>query len=264
MAIIPSIDAHYLEAVCKVIANTEKGLTGSEIQKLLADSKIDDSDPDLTKWKRLYNAFAHWQNNNNCSNNIVDFLKRALQPARYINQAELFHFRRNEINKVLSFIGIEISDRGTLIEVSKTVTLSEAEQRAGHFKYKLLARNIHPDIIQYCNSELLQENYFHSVFEAVKGVAERIRLMTGLYADGNPLVDTAFSTNNPLIRINRLLTDTDRSEHLGLMNSIKGLFGIIRNPTAHVPKILFVIDEDDALDIMTIASFIHKKLDRAL
>ena len=75
---------------------------------------------------------------------------------------------------------------------------------------------------------------------------------------------TAFSTNNPLIRINLLRNDTERSEHLGLMNLIKGLFGVIRNPIAHEPKVKFIIEEDEALDLMTMISYIHKRLDKHL
>ena len=47
------------------------------------------------------------------------------------------------------------------------------------------------------------------------------------------------------------------------MNLIKGLFGLIRNPTAHVPKIKFPIEEDEALDLMILISYIHKRLDKA-
>jgi len=88
--------------------------------------------------------------------------------------------------------------------------------------------------------------------------------MTGLYADGAELIHTAFSTKNPLIRINLLQNDTDRSEHLGLMNLIKGLFGLIRNPTAHLPKIKFAIEEDKAFDLMILISYTHKRLDRTI
>jgi uncharacterized protein (TIGR02391 family) len=69
---------------------------------------------------------------------------------------------------------------------------------------------------------------------------------------------------NPLIRISLIKDENDRSEHLGLMNIIKGLFGLIRNPTAHIPKIKFLVSEDEALDILTVVSFVHKKLDRAV
>jgi uncharacterized protein (TIGR02391 family) len=260
----PPIDGHILESICKIIADTQNGITGSEIQHLLSTMHISDVDSTNTKWKRLYNAFVTWQNKNQCSNNILDFIKCVMAPARYIGKEADFHSRRNELNKAMSFIGTEITERGTLASVNPSTTISEAEQRAQHFKYKLQARNIHPEIERYCISELLQENYFHSVFEATKSIADRIRSMTGLYADGNALADTAFSTNNPLIRINRMANDTERSEHIGLMNLVKGVFGAIRNPTAHSPKIHFVIEENEALDIMTVISYIHKKLDNAI
>jgi uncharacterized protein (TIGR02391 family) len=186
-----------------------------------------------------------------------------MQPARYLKEPELFESRRHELNQCLSFIGTEISDEGKLRRVDKSTTISDAQQRASVFKYKLENRNVHPSVIFYCDAELLVENYFHSVFEAVKSIADRIRELTGLHADGQALIDTAFALNTPLIRINLLQTDTHRSEHLGLSNIIKGLFGLIRNPTAHTPKIKFPIQEDEALDIMTTVSLAHKILDRS-
>ena len=111
---------------------------------------------------------------------------------------------------------------------------------------------------------MLVENYFHSVFEATKSIADRLRDMTGLTTDGNILVDIVFSTDNPLIKINNLSNQSERSEHIGLSNLIKGIFGLIRNPTAHDPKIKFTINEEEALDIITIISYIHKRLDNKL
>jgi uncharacterized protein (TIGR02391 family) len=56
----------------------------------------------------------------------------------------------------------------------------------------------------------VKENYFHSVFEDVKSVAQRLKDLTGVHADGNALVNVVFSTVNPLLKINPLLTDTER------------------------------------------------------
>jgi uncharacterized protein (TIGR02391 family) len=43
--------------------------------------------------------------------------------------------------------------------------------------------------LKYCRVELMQDNYFHSVFEAVKGLAQRIRDLSGVQLDGAALVD---------------------------------------------------------------------------
>lgn len=260
----PILEPHLLESICVTIADTSVGLKGSEIGKILADSGINDVDPNNTKWKRLYNAFIDSQNKKQCSNHVLKFIQNALQPVRYIGKEEVFNDRKNEVNKRLSFIGFELTDSGKYKKVDKTNTISEAEQRANKLKYKLETRNTHNRIFLYCNAELLVENYFHTVFEATKSIADRLRDLTGLNIDGNVLVDTAFSTDNPLLKINSLSNQSDRSEHIGLINMIKGVFGLIRNPTAHAPKIKFSINEEEALDILTTISYIHKRLDKSL
>lgn len=260
----PMIEPHLLEGICKTIGDTTSGLTGSEIGQTLIKSKIPDVEPTITKWRRLYIAFDNWQNIHQCSNHILKFFQNALQPINYIGDEEKFQNRRLELNKRLAFMGIELTDEGNLRPVEKVKTIAEAEKRANRLYHKLENRNVHYKVLEYCKAELLVENYFHSVFEATKSIADRIRTMTGLYVDGNALAETAFSTSNPLVRINFLKTDTQRSEHLGLCNLIKGIFGLIRNPTAHQPKIKFVITEEEALDILNTISYIHKKLDKTI
>lgn len=258
----PIIYEVHLESICDLVGDMNDGLTHKEIAKLLADNRITDNSPGSNKRERLYNAFAKYQTDNQCSNGVLQFLSQAMNPARYFNKEEIFNYRLNELNKRLSFIGFELTREAKYRKVSAAKTLSEAQQRASHYMYRLELRNVHPEVTKYCNEELLQENYFHSVFEGVKSIAQRLRELTGVHADGNPLVDVVFSTTSPLLKINALQTDTDRSEHLGLANMIRGLFGLIRNPTAHTPKIKFIIDETEALDIMTVVSLVHKKLDK--
>lgn len=259
----PKLEPHLLESICRTIADSSDGLAGSEIGKILADSNIKDIDSTNTKWKRLYNAFVNWQNENQCSNHILKFIQNALQPVRYLGKEEIFQDRRNEINKRLSFIGFELTESGKYLEVDKTNTITESEQRANKLKYKLELRQTHQYIYKYCKAELLVENYFHVVFEATKSIAVRLRELTGLTTDGNALAETVFSTDNPLLTINQLSNQSERSEHIGLSNLIKGVFGLVRNPTAHEPKIKFIIDEEMALDYLSTVSFIHKKLDNA-
>lgn len=48
------------------------------------------------------------------------------------------------------------------------------------------------------------------------------------------------------------------------MNVSKGLFGAFRNTTGHAPRIHWNISEQDALDILTTISFVHRRLDAAI
>jgi hypothetical protein len=51
-----------LEAIAKALGDTSEGLTGSEIGHILASLKMADPNPEVTKWRRLYNALVSRQN----------------------------------------------------------------------------------------------------------------------------------------------------------------------------------------------------------
>lgn len=102
------------------------------------------------------------------------------------------------------------------------------------------------------------------MFESTKSVADKLRNLASLTTDANELIDQSFSLKDPLIRINNLVNETDENEHKGMANLLRGFFSMFRNATAHVPKIKWEIKEQDALDIMSMASFFHRKLDDSL
>lgn len=60
---------------------------------------------------------------------------------------------------------------------------------------------------------------------------------------------------------NSMKTDSKISEFIGLKELIEAIFHLVRNPAAHTPKINWKVDEDKALDILTVISFAHKYLD---
>ncbi|HPT73056.1 MAG TPA: TIGR02391 family protein [Candidatus Cloacimonadota bacterium] len=258
---IQPFSVEIIESLSKVLGNI---LSNSEIDKVLVDSKIDNIDPTNTKWRRLYNSFVTFQNKQQCSNNILTFIEKTITPVRFVNNRVLFEENRIELNKVLIFVGITIGENGKLFKTQKAETIKDAEKRAGDLKQVLKDRNVHPDVIAFCKAELLQENYFHAVFEATKSLAEKIRVKTGLIEDGAYLIDKAFGLgqdNKPLLAFSQLETESEINEHRGFMNLLKGVFGMFRNTTAHAPKIKWAINEIDALDSLTIISLLHRKLD---
>ncbi|HSW92343.1 MAG TPA: TIGR02391 family protein [Patescibacteria group bacterium] len=263
MSAIKKFDDNSLEAICKILADTADGLTGSEIESLLRSSSIHDITPQLTKWKRLFNALHVQQQKDGCSNNVITFIQHSMDPIRYARMPEKFHSRQVQLNIILALRGYEITQSGKVQYARKVETLSEAERRARSLRLKLIERGTHPDVLGFCKAELLEENYFHAVFEATKSVAEKLRSLTGLTDDGADLVDDSLAVKRPMLIINNLSTETEQSEQKGFMNLLKGIFGVFRNTTAHEPKIKWVISEQDALYLLAMASYVHRKLDSA-
>lgn len=230
---VPPFDSQQLISIAKILAETSGGLSGSEIGFLLKDCSIPDPDPSNTKWKRLYNAFADFQNSRRFGNHVIVFINKAMNPVQYTGSPERFEARRTELNSVLAFSGVTLGDDGKARWSPKADNLDDALHRADRLQATLKNRQVHEDVLKYCRAELLQENYFHAVFEATKSIAAKLRDMTGLTSDGAELAQAAFSLPKdgtpPLLAINPLATDTDKGEQRGFVNLVVGLFGTVRN-----------------------------------
>lgn len=256
-----------LEQLCNVLGDTSSGLTGSEIGRYLRECGIADPNPGITKRIRLFEALVTRQRKDACANNICAFIQRVMNPVLHVHSSEYFQTKQSELNRVLSFEGLRLNDEGKLEKCDQARTISQAEAAANKLRKKLIDRSVHADVLKFCKAELVQENYFHAVLEASKSVAQKIRDKTGLESDGGELVDEAFGKGKklyPILAFNALSTESERSEHTGLMNLMKGFFGTFRNPTAHSPRIIWKITEQDALDMMTLASLLHRRLEDAI
>ena len=263
---IPVFNPQQLEAIARILADTAEGLTGTQIGYILDDCRIPDVSPGITKWQRLFNALAAWQNDKKLGNCVVMFLTRAMNPVNYTASRDRFVSRQTQLNAVLSFCGFSIGDDGKLVFARVATNLDEAAARADRLHFLLTSRNVHRDVLTFCRAELVQKNYFHAVFEAMKSIASKIQNLSGLKGDGADLVQQAFGMPGgkpPVLAINSLANETEKGEQRGFANLLIGLFGTIRNPVAHNPKIEWEMSEQDALDILTMASLIHRKLDRA-
>lgn len=264
MANLPCFDASHLEAVCRVLADTSEGLAGPEIGYILTELSVPDPHPTATKWKRLFNALAAMQNEHQVGNHMIQFINRAMMPARHVPRPGRFHWLQDNLNVALSFCGYKVLDDGRVAHSDRETTMGGALARAKHLRTVLEARGTHAEVFEFCKAELLENNYFHAVFEAVKGVGDRLRRLSGLTCDGADLVAQALSTKAPILAINTLKTETEISEQKGMMNLLVGLFGAVRNPIAHAPKVTWPMSEQDALDIFALISFVHRKLDGAV
>ena len=253
-----------LEAIAAALADTSEGLTGSEIGHILSSLKIADPTPTMTKWKRLHNAFVERQNTSHNRRAILEFIRQTMKPERYAREPARFEPLRTNVNRALAFSGLAVDATGTLHSVTQAQTLPEAERRAQELRADLTTRGVHPDILRFCRAELVADNYFHAVLEATKSIADKLRSKTGLTGDAATLAKEALTGDPPMLAINPLSTESEKSEQRGFANLVIGTFGMFRNTTAHEARILWTMDKADAEDLLSLASLIHRRLDSAI
>ena len=272
--IIQRLDQQQLKSLCGVVAHSSEGLTKSELTTLLGQCGIcavDDGSSrnqlgytiGLNKRDWLYNCLVTEINKSQSFSKVFSFLQAVLNPAAYTSadSRQKYRYLFEETNKVLLFAGLSIDQSGRLVAVSQAETLSEVDQRVNHLKKALYDRAIHSEVQKYCVEDYLRADYYDAVFEASKGLAERVRQISGLTTDGGTLFQTVFSKNDPYIFFNAMKTDSERSEFTGLKELLEAIFHLVRNPAAHTPKVNWKTDETKVLDILTLISFAHKYLD---
>jgi len=250
-------------AIANALGDTNDGLTGSEIEHLLATSQITDIHPLATKRIRLHNAFASDQNDRGNRTHVLGFIRHALKPERYVRTQGRFETLRANVNEALAFAGLAVNASGTIEKVVQAQTISDARRRANELRADLSIRDVHPDVLWFCREELLADDYFHAVLEAVKSIMDKLRSRTGLTDDGNTLIDRTLAGDPPILAINPLKTESEKSEQKGFANLVRGTTGMFRNTTAHAPRIHWAMTKEDAEDLLSLASLIHRRLDAA-
>jgi uncharacterized protein (TIGR02391 family) len=222
-----------LEAIAGAMRDTDDGLTGSEIAHLLASCKGKTWTLPTQKRHRLYNALALSQNERPDRLAVLAFIRKTMKPERFARAPERFEPLRANLNLARAFAGLCVTEAGEIGSADKAATLSEAKRRAEELRADLGIRGAHPDVLRFCREELLADNYFHAMLEAIKSVGEKIRDKTGLADDGGTLIDRALGGAPPMLAINILLSESEISEQRGFANLVRGAFGMFRNPTAH-------------------------------
>jgi len=262
--VYPNIADAELTGICQALADTNYGFTGSVLGRLLSTCAIKDCDPNLTKYKRLYNALLTQIKKDNSSMCVFKFIHEAMKPARNLNDIENHEKRKLKLNEILLTIGLMVNEKGEIIEVKKAETISEVQTRTLSLRRKLSNYGAHPYVIKCCRDELLKENYFHAVQEAAKSIADRVRELSGLKNDGCALFDSVFSIKSPILAMNSLQTASEQNQQNGLRELINGAYHMYRNVTAHELKIRWDIQEEDAISALNVISVIHLYLDKCI
>ena len=263
---VDPFDADIIQGVADVLGETREGLTNSQIDQALAQARIPNVSPGITKRHRIFNALAAHQNKHGNGRSLVAFIHTTMAPVRYRNEQALHARRTAELNEVLIYAGLAVNENGRVIRLKggAASTLDEAAQRAGSIRSELRRRGTHRRVLDYCTDELLQKNNFHAMLEASKSIPARLREMAGVQGDGASLADAILSPGKgTLVAINDGVSESDRAEQAGFANLVKGILGMFRNPTAHDPRLHREVTDDELLEALTTMSMVHRRLDSA-
>lgn len=250
-----------IDAIAAALGDANEGLTGSEISHILKLARMTDNAIGAKKAVRIQIAFAESQNARQDRLAILAFIRHAMKPERYLRAPHRYEPLRALVNGALAFAGLVCNESGELLRGELAKTLTEAERRARDLRSDLQGRGVHPDVLRFCRSELLADNYFHATLEAVKSIADKVRTRTGIDADGATLVDKTLGGEIPMLAINSLGTKSEKDEQKGFCNLLKGIFGMFRNPTAHEARINWPMTKADAEDLLSLVSLVHRRID---
>lgn len=104
-------------------------------------------------------------------------------------------------------------------------------------------------------------HYARAVEEAYKRINNTVKAKSGLSADGQDLMNQAFSLRKPVLKLNDLETDSQKDEQLGYMLSLGGCMTGIRNPRAHEHQLWD--SPSVALEMLAWANHLMRIIDKA-
>ena len=106
------------------------------------------------------------------------------------------------------------------------------------------------------------QHYARAVEEAFKCLNNLTKEKSGMTnKDGADLMNQVFSANNPILRLNKFGSKSEKDEQLGYMQIYAGSMTGIRNPRAHEHDLRD--DPKVALELLVIANHLMRKLDSA-
>ena len=113
-----------------------------------------------------------------------------------------------------------------------------------------LSTSIDPKLWSQLEATYEAKNYKAAIMEAFHYLSDLIRDKSGLDGDGTQLVGNAFGGKNPLLKINKCETESERNIQQGTEAILRGLYQSIRNPRSHG------IHHDSQRDCDSIVQFI--------
>ena len=121
------------------------------------------------------------------------------------------------------------------------------------------AMHFHPKVIEASRGLFKDEHYSDAILRAFIAVCVFVKEKSRSSLDGKSLMSSAFNEEKPLIKINDLLTQSDRDEQEGFKFLYMGSQVGIRNPKAH--DNIIQRDPHRTLEYLSLASLLMKRVE---
>lgn len=129
-----------------------------------------------------------------------------------------------------------------------------------HDKFLEIATDV--DILDVSRDLFVSGFYSEASGEAYKYVDNFVKAKTRSSKSGSPLMEWAFSPNNPAMRLNGLTTESEKNAQAGYHRIFSGSMLGIRNPTAHENG--WISDAEEALETIVLAQHLLRKAKLAI
>ena len=114
--------------------------------------------------------------------------------------------------------------------------------------------HFHPKVIESSRKLFEDEHYRDAIYRAFVEVNNFVKRKAKSQLDGRNLMSTVFRLENPIIKLNPLITQSDKDEQEGFMFLFMGAMEGIRNPKAH--ENIVQNDPYKALKYLSLASLL--------
>jgi len=131
-------------------------------------------------------------------------------------------------------------------------------------------RHLHQKVKDRVKHYYSHQQYGEAASQGVQIYCEIIRKLTGKMEDGSDLVNSVFGgkpfDKPPLVQLNDLKTESEKNIQEGQGHLSRGVVTGFRNPLSHAPidsSVPAIFSELDCLNILSLVSYLLKRLDRA-
>jgi uncharacterized protein (TIGR02391 family) len=249
-----------LEHLAQIIGDR---YTGTEITSFFRKAGFPELRHDgTTKWRFVYRALEEIQGRPHGPYQVARVIEQLCDPQEYFGNAEGHKQIVSSVNEILAFYGFAVDTKtGKVLVTGKTdAALRSRESEEAKF---FDSRGFHPEVRKHARLLFLEGHYFHAVFECCKAFDKYVHEKSRIDKHGSELMGAALSLKG-VLKLNTQQTETERSEQEGLMHLCMGFMRAIRNPESHEPELDWPITREDALDILSLISYLYRQIDKTV